>query len=111
MGNFVSDKRLYLNADRSKVVEEGPDAAYLLVGEGGMVSAEDAEKYGLRLKEPKEASPVEENQEQLKLAEERGATEEARVLRQNAEHLRAEEKAQRESQSKARSAPPENKGG
>lgn len=46
---YTSDKRLYLNADRSKVVEEGsPDAAYLLAGEGGEVSDEEAKRYGLK---------------------------------------------------------------
>lgn len=52
---FKSDKRLYVNADRSKIVEEdSPEAAYLLVGAGGQVSDEDAKKYGL--KEPKPAA-------------------------------------------------------
>jgi hypothetical protein len=41
-------KRLFVNADKSKIVEEGSaDAAFLLVGEGQEISDEDAEKYGL----------------------------------------------------------------
>jgi hypothetical protein len=53
---FTSDRRLYLNADRSKVVEEGdPDSAYLLVGEGGEVSDEDAKQYGLKAPRKSEA--------------------------------------------------------
>lgn len=44
---YTSEKRLYLTAD-GKVVEEGdPNAATLLVGEGGQLSDEDAEHYGL----------------------------------------------------------------
>jgi len=46
---FISDRRLYLTADRSSVVEEGdPGAAYLLVGEGGEVSTAVARQYGLK---------------------------------------------------------------
>lgn len=45
---YRSDKRLYLNNDRSKVVEEGDaDAAFLLVGEGGEISDQEAKQYGL----------------------------------------------------------------
>jgi hypothetical protein len=48
MPEFVSDKKLFLNADKSAVVDEdSPDAAFVLVGEGGTVSHEDAERYGL----------------------------------------------------------------
>lgn len=45
---FISDRRLYLTADRNAVVEEGdPAAAYLLVGVGGEVSTAVANRYGL----------------------------------------------------------------
>ena len=102
MPTFVSDRRLYLTADRKKVVEEGDeDAAFLLVGEGGTVSEEDANKYNLRLKEQKELSPLEQEQEALAAAEERGATEEARMRRRNVADLEAE--------GKAMSEPPANK--
>jgi hypothetical protein len=48
MGN-VYKKRLYLNADKTKVVEEGSEeAAWLLGGEGSPVTDEDIEKYGLK---------------------------------------------------------------
>jgi hypothetical protein len=43
----TSGKIIFLNADKSKVVEEGPDAAWILVGVDGEVSDEDAERYGL----------------------------------------------------------------
>ncbi len=44
---YTSEKRLYLTAE-GKVVEEGdPNAATLLVGIGGQLSDEDAERYGL----------------------------------------------------------------
>lgn len=40
--------RLWLTADKERVVEDGdPAAAFLLVGEGGQLSEEDARKYGL----------------------------------------------------------------
>lgn len=49
-----ADKRYYLNADRSKVVDEhDPDAAYLLAAEGGDISTEDAKKYGIGHYAPK----------------------------------------------------------
>lgn len=45
---FTSDRRIWLTADKSKVVEDGdPAAAFLLVGEGGQLSDEEAEQYGL----------------------------------------------------------------
>lgn len=55
---FTSTKRLYLNADKTKVVEEGdPEAAWVLVGEGGQIPLEDAERYGLT--KEKAAEPAE----------------------------------------------------
>lgn len=50
--SFVADRRLYLTAKwddpNARVVEEGnPDAAFLLVGEGGMVDVQTAERFGL----------------------------------------------------------------
>ena len=63
MAGFRSDKRLYLNADKSKVVEEDdPKAAYLLVGKGGTVTEEDAKKYNLKAPKQTEVTevPVEE---------------------------------------------------
>jgi hypothetical protein len=48
MPSYKADRRLYLNAAKDAVVEEGSaDAAYLLVSEGGVLSIEEAEKYGL----------------------------------------------------------------
>ena len=47
---MTSDRRLYLTADKSRVVEEGDlEAAYLLVGEGGELEDELAARYGLSL--------------------------------------------------------------
>lgn len=43
-----ADKRYYVNADRSKVVEEGdPEATYLLAAEGDDISTDDAKRYEL----------------------------------------------------------------
>ena len=51
----TTGKRLYLVADKSRVVEEGdPDAATLLVGAEGEIPLELAEQYGL----PKAAAPA-----------------------------------------------------
>ena len=45
---YLSDRRLYLNADGTKVVEhDDPEAATLLVGEGGELDDAEAAKYGL----------------------------------------------------------------
>lgn len=62
---YTSEKRLYLTAD-GKVVQEGdPAAATLLVGEGGQLSDEDAERYGLTEKakpaQPNKAKAAPEN--------------------------------------------------
>lgn len=51
--SYISKKRLWLTADGARVVEEGdPAAAFLLVGEGGTVSDEDAKRYNLTALEP-----------------------------------------------------------
>jgi hypothetical protein len=53
MASYKADRRLYLNAAKDAVVEEGSaDAAYLLVAEGGELSMDEAEKYGLVGGEP-----------------------------------------------------------
>lgn len=45
----VSTEAVWVNADRSKVAKEGSeDAAFLLVGKGGVISDEDAKKYGVK---------------------------------------------------------------
>ena len=44
----TTGKALYVNADKSRLVpEDSPEAAFVLVGENGTVSDEDAKKYGL----------------------------------------------------------------
>jgi hypothetical protein len=46
---WTSDRRLYLNADRSKALEEGhPDAAFLLVAPGQEITEEEAIRLGLK---------------------------------------------------------------
>jgi hypothetical protein len=45
---YTAHERLYLNADKSKVVKEGdPDARFLLVAEGGEITDDEAREYGL----------------------------------------------------------------
>ena len=47
--SFTADRTLYLNADQSKVVEEGDSAAaFLLVREGSQIDTALAERYGLK---------------------------------------------------------------
>lgn len=83
---FKSEKRLYLNSDRSKVVEEDDaDAAYLLVNAGGQVSDADAKQYDLKKADVKAD------------AEEK------------AEEKPAENKAEEKAESKQVEDPPENK--
>jgi hypothetical protein len=48
MAMYESPKRLYVTMDRSRVVDESdPEAAYLLVAEGGSLTEEEARQYGL----------------------------------------------------------------
>lgn len=47
---IVSDRRLYLTADRARVVEEGDaDAAFLLATPGHTISIGDQKRLGLAL--------------------------------------------------------------
>lgn len=51
MGSLVSDRRLYVTADRGRVVEEGdPAAAFLLASAGGEISTDAVSTYGLAQK-------------------------------------------------------------
>lgn len=58
---YQSDRALYLNADKTEVLEEGdPNAAYLLVGAGSELDDSEAAKYGLKSapkQEDKQAAP------------------------------------------------------
>jgi hypothetical protein len=48
MATLISDRRLYLTADRSLVVEAGdPAASWLLVAAGAVIDADDVARYGL----------------------------------------------------------------
>lgn len=67
---MIASKRIYLTADRSRVVDvNDPKAAVLLVGEGGTISDEDVERYGLTEDAPNtgplaaDAEPTEESAE------------------------------------------------
>lgn len=53
-----ADRKLWLTADRTEVVEDGdPRAAFLFAAPGKEISDADAERYGIT-----EAKPVEEKQ-------------------------------------------------
>jgi hypothetical protein len=45
---WISDRRLFLTADKERVVEDGdPEACFLLVGQGCELPMAEAERYGL----------------------------------------------------------------
>lgn len=45
---IIADRRLYLTADKARVVEEGDrSAAFLLAGAGGEIASLDADRLGL----------------------------------------------------------------
>ncbi len=47
-GALISDRRLWLTADKSRVVEEGDrDAATLLAAQGRKVSPDDQKQFGI----------------------------------------------------------------
>lgn len=47
-GELVADRRLYVNAAKTRIIEEGdPSAAFLLAGEGGRIGKGDVQRLGL----------------------------------------------------------------
>jgi hypothetical protein len=91
---YVSDRRLYRTVD-DEVVEEGhPDAAFLLVNEGGTLSEEDVRKYGIEARQPEPVSPLENERKALAAAEARGAFAEAESRRLAVARMEAEERVQ-----------------
>jgi hypothetical protein len=69
-----SEKRLYLTVEKDRVVEEGdPDAAFLMVNEGGEVPAEHVHLYREYRKaheaEPKAAAKAPEPEVEAKAVE------------------------------------------
>ena len=53
---WTADRRLYHDADRERILEEGdPDARFLLVGEGDELPEEEAKRLGLLKVAPKPA--------------------------------------------------------
>lgn len=54
MASYIADRRLYVTADRSEVVEEGdPRAAFLLAGEGCQIGPADVAAHDLGWKDGK----------------------------------------------------------
>lgn len=54
MASYIADRRLYVTADRSEVVEEGdPRAAFLLAGEGCQIDSDDVTAHDLGWKDGK----------------------------------------------------------
>lgn len=102
---YVSDKRLYRTQDGDVVPEGHPDAAFLLVPEGGMLSDEDAERYGLKGgAKPDMKSDLEMARDRLAAAERRGAFVEAEAHRNAIATLEARERMTAEQRKGARRA-------
>lgn len=58
MASFKSDRRLWLTADKARVVEDGdPEAAFLLAGPEGTISPDDVERLGLKYKDGRVVLP------------------------------------------------------
>lgn len=61
MASFVADRRLYLTADKERVVEEGdPEAAFLLCAEGRAIHPDHVDRYGLEREDGKVVIPGQE---------------------------------------------------
>lgn len=59
MSELVADRRLFLTADKTRVVEEGDaEAAYLFATPGSPIALEDATRYGLLAPVVEEAEPA-----------------------------------------------------
>lgn len=95
MPEYVADKRLYHDASRSRVVEDGPEAAFLLVGEGGVLPEAEVERLGLKdyMREVQHRDAVEVAKEEIDQAVERGALEQAAAMRIAVERLEGERAA------------------
>lgn len=49
---IISDRRLWLTADKTRVVEDGDQAAaFLFASEGGEISTQDAGRFGLAVED------------------------------------------------------------
>jgi hypothetical protein len=86
MPDYVAKQRLYHTADRSRLVEEGdPEAAFLAVTAGEVLSEPEAKARGLLdakgLEQYQPPDPLEVAEQALQAAEERGATVEAESRR------------------------------
>lgn len=68
---YTSEKRVCLNADRSKVVPcDSAEAAIQLVAAGGQIPEDEAKRYGLTDKPKAEAEPAQEPEEESKAVKE-----------------------------------------
>lgn len=94
MPAYVADRRLYLTADKSEIVEHGdPRSAFLLAGEGSEIGPDDVERLDISQKsgrivypgyeeesEPEsKAAPAPENK-MVEKAEDKGAEEDLSEL-------------------------------
>jgi hypothetical protein len=91
MPDYISDKRLYHTADRSRIVEEGdPAAAFLLVGEGAIIPENEVQRLGLggHLREYRPADPLQAQEAAHQAALQRGAVYEAQSRANTIERMR-----------------------
>jgi hypothetical protein len=91
MPDYISDKRLYHTADRSRIVEEGdPAAAFLLVGEGAIIPENEVQRLGLEghLREYRPADPLQAQEAAHQAALQRGAVYEAQSRANTIERMK-----------------------
>lgn len=62
--SILADRRLWLTADKSRVVEDGdPAAAFLLAAPGTEIAPDDVKRFGLRIEGTKVVLPGAEAEE------------------------------------------------
>jgi hypothetical protein len=77
-----ADRKLYLTADRERVVEEGDDdAAFLFKGEGDEITDEEAKQYGISARKEEQTEPAQKARQSPEAATE-ADTAEAREAKQ-----------------------------
>lgn len=63
--SIVADRRLYLTRDKTRIVEEGdPEAGFLFVAPGHVISDADAKEFGLDVES--EPEPVDLKREEMR---------------------------------------------
>jgi hypothetical protein len=88
---YIAQQRLYHTQDRQKIVEEGdPNARFLLIGQGAIISDDEAQRLGLtdRLKQHTPDDPIAAEEAALQAALQRGAVYEAQSRQNTVNRMR-----------------------